>query len=91
MRSISVILFFYGANSTDKTVTEARIAFVGPCFLNARMLVANLTYRQKTISQRFNSVVIGLIVGLIVVYCLFAEKQHLKQKIPDSFPVLRLR
>jgi len=87
MRSISVILFFYGANSTDKTVTEARIAFVGPCFLNARMLVANLTYRQKTISQRFNSVVIGL----IVVYCLFAEKQHLKQKIPDSFPVLRLR
>ena len=32
MRSISVILFFYGANSTDKTVTEARIAFVGPCF-----------------------------------------------------------
>jgi F0F1-type ATP synthase assembly protein I len=30
------------------------------------MLVANLTYRQKTISQRFNSVVIGLIVGLIV-------------------------
>ena len=66
MRSISVILFFYGANSTDKTVTEARIAFVGPCFLNARMLVANLTYRQKTISQRFNSVVIGLIVGLIV-------------------------
>jgi hypothetical protein len=65
MRSISVILFFYGANSTDKTVTEARIAFVGPCFLNARMLVANLTYRQKTISQRFNSVVIGLIVGLL--------------------------
>lgn len=25
-------LVFYGANSTDKTVTEARIAFVGPCF-----------------------------------------------------------
>jgi hypothetical protein len=32
------------------------------------MLVANLTYRQKTISQRFNSVVVGLIVGWFIAY-----------------------
>ncbi|WP_299099643.1 hypothetical protein [uncultured Alistipes sp.] len=31
------------------------------------MLLANLTYRQKTISQRFNNSVTGLIVGLLPV------------------------